>query len=353
MDSGTGKLWPYSTKAALISIPLSWCILAIILYAIHPYWSVAGTSLSRIILLSFAIGLVPLLLLLVDYVAQSRAVIDIKGVKLDFSQTDTATRGVVLPDNVGRVEPLISDSSPNEIIEILESAIHNQVVRIDLKEGSAWWVSRLLALCAGASRVGSPKALVFVGLKENVGGAFLGWAAPQDLLRAMIEENQPRGNPPTTYGALYRKAVWITRQVALYGRTDDVPRVAWIQPDPNVPPVLSNEVLRYFQPHTTKYLKLGDAALEQILMDQLGLYQMETPADRLTLGRLESLFSQCLYRASVDLELPKDDQLTKFLDSSAPFVALVLGTKYQSLIERRETESTLLRQLFKKPKTKN
>src|ERR1700756_2695555 len=147
MDSGGIRLWPYSTKAALVSIPLIWCLVALILYAVHPYWGAAVQSLFRLVLLAFAIGLVPLLLLLVDYVAQSRAVIDIKGVKLDFSQAETAIHSIVLPDNIGRVEPLISDSSPMEIVGMLESAVSNQVVRLDIKEGNAWWVSRLLAFC--------------------------------------------------------------------------------------------------------------------------------------------------------------------------------------------------------------
>jgi hypothetical protein len=90
MADGRTRLWPYSNKVALISAPLIWCFVAVCLYAIHTYWRLEASSFSRLILVGLAIGLIPLLLLLLDYIAQSRAVIDVKGVKLDFSQTDIA-----------------------------------------------------------------------------------------------------------------------------------------------------------------------------------------------------------------------------------------------------------------------
>jgi hypothetical protein len=50
---------------------------------------------------------------------------------------------------------------------------------VDLKDGNAWWVTRLLAVCAAAIGVGSPRVIVFVGRRENRERIFLGWSARQ------------------------------------------------------------------------------------------------------------------------------------------------------------------------------
>ena len=59
-----------------------------------------------------------------------------------------------------------------QIVSALETATTHQVVCLDLRSGNAWWMTRLFALCTGAVRVGSPKIVVFVGVKEKLEGAF-------------------------------------------------------------------------------------------------------------------------------------------------------------------------------------
>jgi hypothetical protein len=87
-------------------------------------------------------------------------------VKIDFSQGQITKAAVELPGNIGKPEAAVSDSTPMKIVSAFEVIVENQIVRLDLKEGNAWWVSRLLALCTGATRAGSPEAIVFVGVKE-------------------------------------------------------------------------------------------------------------------------------------------------------------------------------------------
>src|SRR5262249_48897501 len=84
-------------------------------------------------------------------------------------------------------------------------------VCVDLKEGNAWWVTRLLAVCAGAIGVGSPRAIVFVGRRENRERIFLGWGAPINLLRAIVDSNPE-------YRSRLGIARAVTRQIALFGR---------------------------------------------------------------------------------------------------------------------------------------
>ena len=107
--------------------------------------------------------------------------------KIDFSQIDLNRpelrhESFGLPANIGVVGPIISDAAPMHIMETLRQASHHEVVVIDLQDGDAWWVTRLLALSAGAVRAGSPKALVFVGKQENQDLRYLGWSRPADVL---------------------------------------------------------------------------------------------------------------------------------------------------------------------------
>ena len=343
------RLWPYSTRAALIAAPLIWIILGISAMALKNRLGISQLS-GRSVLLALGVGLIPVVLLTFDNLVRSRGVIDVKGVKLDFSQGQITKPAAELPDNIGKPEAAVSDSSPMEILSTLEAAVESRIVRLDIGEGNAWWVSRLLALCAGATRVGSPKAIVFVGRRQNADYAFLGYATAERLLAAITEENEIRGEPPTTYGALYRKARWLARQVVFFARPEEPPPIPFLPPNA-APLPLDTEVQRYF-PHprgtslTKKYVELGEAAFEQILMDQIGLYKLENIPDRLTLGRLEQLFAHCLYRDTVDVQLPKEQQLEAFLESSAPYVALVSGGEYQGLMERDQVNDVLLRQLL-------
>jgi hypothetical protein len=305
---------------------------------------------GTVLLIGAAIGLIPLLLVLIDYIASSRATLDIKGIKIDFSQTEIKRVDIELPANIGKPGAIVVDSSPMQVVTALEEATFNPIARLDIRDGDAWWVTRLLALSAGAERAGSPKIFVFVGMKENEDGAFLGWALPSSILRAVNGDNTKRGPEAVTYGGVYAKAVRVAKQVAIFANPEqpEVPPYsvgAWTFPDKLAP-----DVLRYLQ--RNDYWKLGDAALEQVLMDQLALYGLENPPDRLTPGRLNALLGHCLYQAVVDLDSPMEQQISTFLDSSAPYLATVRKGKYEGLVERATVERIILRELFSQSKRK-
>lgn len=349
MAGETNVLWPYRRSSALVAIPLIWIGFLVVFLVTRHYFGWPDPTSSKIIIpVTMVIGFVPLLLVLVEYVAGSRAVLDIKGIKIDFSQTAIRRTSIELPDNIGRPEPVVSDSSPMQIVDTLESATANQIVRLDIRAGNAWWVTRLFALSVGAVRAGSPKVFVFVGVKENVDGTFLGWAAPSDLLRAMLGDNEGRGPHNVTYDFVFRKASWITKQLTTLVNPAG-PRPPVVGADPQNLPPLPSEVQRYlYQPTPTSapYAQLGEAALEQVLMDQLAAYHLEDAPDRLTLGRLEELFAHFLYRDMVDLQSPKEQQIAAFLDSNAPYVAVVRKGKYEGLVERAEVERIVIREMF-------
>ncbi|MCI0392740.1 MAG: hypothetical protein MOB07_28750 [Acidobacteria bacterium] len=332
-------LWPFGTRGALLAAVIIWLVLALIFVATRAYlgWP-TNDSLKLAALIVISLGLIPLALRLIDFAASRRAVVDIKGFKIDFSRVDLdqpevrrETAGI--PDNIGVSGPIFSDASPMNIIQTLKEATKNEIVVIDLKDGDAWWVTRLLALAAGAVRAGSPNTFVFIGMNENRSHQFLGWAESKRVLDSIL-----RANPE--YDRRYLRAMQISQQVFMYGNREFMPQ----QPptfEPNV------DVERYLN---EEYTSLGSAVTEQILMDQLATKLLtpllETPPDRLTLGRLNDLFGHCLNPTSIDLNWSKDAQIAKLLESVTPYVALVKEGRYHSIIGKADGERVLLRELF-------
>src|SRR5262249_13083420 len=159
---------------------------------------------------------------------------------------------------------------------------------------------RLLALSAGAVRAGSPSAFVFIGMKENRSHQFLGWMEPKQVLDGILRAN-------TEYNRRYLRATRIAQQVFMYGDKEFMPeQLPPFKPHPDVERYLTHE-----------FASLGSAVAEQILMDQLAnqllVPLLETPPDRLTLGRLNDLFGHCLDTTHIDLNWPKDAQIAKLL----------------------------------------
>ncbi len=339
------SLWPFGTRGALITAAIIWLAMVLIFVATGTYlgWP-DDKSLKMAALIVIGLGLIPLVLRLLDFAASRRAVVDIKGIKIDFSRVDLdqpqvrrETPGI--PDNIGVSGPIPVDTFPMNIIETLKDPSKNEIVVIDLKDGEAWWVTRLLALSAGAVRAGSPRAFVFIGMKENLTHRFLGWAEPKQVLDAILRDK-------SEYNRRYIRSLRIAQQVFMYGNNEFLPQPPVPEPPIHPPPRFTPhpDVLRYLN---EKFADLGCAVTEQILMDQLLRDQsLETPPDRLTLGRLNDLFGHCLNTAAIDLDWSKDTQVAKLLESVTSYVALVQEGRYHSMIGRADGERLLLRELF-------
>lgn len=334
-------LWPFGTRGALLAVVVIWLAVTLIFLATRTYigWP-DDQSIKLAALITLALGLVPLAFRLLDFAASRRALLGIGSVKIDFSGVDLdqpevrkETPGI--PDNIGVSGPIITDSSPMNIIQTLEDATKNEIVVIDLKEGEAWWVTRLLALSAGAVRAGSPKAFVFIGTKENRSHQFLGWAEPKRVLDSILRAN-------AEYDRRYLRARRIAQQVFMYGHQEFLPSQL------TSPFGLHPDVQRYANEEA--FARLGNAVTEQIFMDQLALSipepSLENPPDRLTLGRLNDLFGHCLETSAIDLNESKETQVAMLLESVTPYLALVKEGRYNSMIAKADGERLLLRELL-------
>lgn len=333
------SLWPYSKTVAIIVIPITWILFGIIFSITLRFASWPDSeSRSLVITVSIIIGFIPLILVLLDFFSSRGAVLETPWGKIDFGRIDlnraeVKSESFGLPDNIGITGPIISDTTPMNIIETLERATKNEIVVLNLKDGNAWWVTRLLALSAGAIRAESPNVFVFIGKRENNVNTFLGWGRPREILEAIL-------NAKDEYQIRYRKSMQIAKQVAMYEKNELLPQGV----------ILAQDVTRYTS--IPDFTTLGDAVSEQILMDQLAVemgYEtgsLEKTPDRLTLSRLNDLFGHCLYQDAIDLYWPNEEQIAKLLNSHTPYLALVRSGKYESMLKRGEGERLILRELF-------
>jgi hypothetical protein len=344
--SRTDSLWPFNKALALVAMPGIWALIGLTVLIVHKAADWPDSDSGKIILyIALVAGSLPLALVLIDFIAERRAVLDIKGVKIDFSRIELRQDSSGLPENIGEPGVLLSDSSPMKIVATLKRATASEMVRLDLKDGNGWWTTRLLALTAGAVRAGSPQVLIFTGQKESVSASFLGWAKPSDVLKALLDDNPE-------YRDRYNRARMIAGQLSLFGRKTPIapPNPADLWPTTDIP---AQDVQRYLNDH--QYLELGDAALEQIFLDQLvrthgpngqPIQSFENPPERITLGRFHQLFEHIICRAAIDLNWPRDKQLAAFWDSDARYIALVRGGKFDSLLKRDTAEHFIMKRFF-------
>jgi len=340
MNNST-KLWPYNNSTAFLMVPLIWLLLAFLASLSQQTLNWPETESKKLVTqVIIAAGCVPLLLVLVDFLASRGAIFSYKDFKIDFSQfsldrAELRRDAIGLPANIGVEGAIVTDSSPMNIIEALEHATGHEIAIIDLQDGDAWWVTRLLALAGGAVRTQTPRLFVFVGRLENQEYRFIGWAYAKDVLAAIL-------NSKEEYRRRFLRAQRIAEQVRVFDAGEFLPFAGGGTVS------LHHDIARFT--NDPQYHDLGPAITGQIVMDQLGSLpsggSLEQPPDRLTVGRLNDLFGHCLYRTEIDLDSPKDQQITRLLESREPYLGLVRGRRFESMLRREDGERLVVRELY-------
>jgi hypothetical protein len=205
MSNVTRNLWPYSRRAAVITAPGILLALIILIAITRQLLGWPTDEAERFVLLGiFILSLVPLFLDFADMLAEKRAVLEYKGLKLDFARmSESKPSAVSIPTNIGVPGLPVPDNDSAEIIPTLRKAVGSEVVVLDLEDGQAWWETRLLVLLSGAARLGHPRAIVFTATEGGKLGVFQGWGYPKELLPALLGAD-PR----------YRKSYYVSRAIA-------------------------------------------------------------------------------------------------------------------------------------------
>lgn len=324
------NLWPFTPRASIFAT-VGMLFGLLLLFAVlrvstgWPSERSEGVVLGGVLLVS----LLPVILVLLDNVMQRGGVIEVRGVKLDFTRMRAVgTSGVTVPVNVGvRGEP-VSDSGTTEILESLRQAMSSDIVVIDLEEGQAWWETRLLVLLAGAERIGRPKMVAFVGTEGGKPQRFQGWGYADELLRALSRVDPQYQRSLQRARAAGRQ--WELVEPAPLDNPQDPPAVpttpAWITGD-----LATAYSWMAFDNTGAKH----ELFVEQVLASELG-NRIESPegAREVTLVRLEELFRSVLHRESIDQTWSDGRQIENFFESEDEYLALTRRGRYDGLVSR-------------------
>jgi hypothetical protein len=315
-----GRIWPFGVIPALTvaGVVLVVLLVTVVVLGVAVHWPDQrwqGWLMLGVVLLA----LTPLLLLILDRVANTGGSVEFRGIKIAFA-AGTVESTLTMPRNMGIPAGLpIADSGGFQLETAMRDAVGNDVLVVDLEEGSAWWETRLLTLCAGAHRRGQVRAVVFVATDRTVARTFQGWASPGRLARALLDAS------PDMRHAADSAAVTARRWHLAYppNRPETANPNAGVNPLPDPRPIA--------QPYPFNGPDRNAFADEQFLLAELA--PLEQPPRPLTLVRLMELFGPILHAATVD-EDSDDAWLRTALSLDDDYLAVTRGQVYVGMLSR-------------------
>jgi hypothetical protein len=222
----------------------------------------------------------------------------------------------------------LNDSNTAEIVDTLRMATSHDVAVVDLEDGQAWWETRLLVLCSGATRLGRPVAIVFVATEAGVEQSFQGWARPSELLRHLIEARDD-------LRLSYEQAAATAKQWELAP-----------PPPPTSPPTSTSPlVLPWSDPPVPApgfavsdrggRQHLNEFAPEQILAEEVGKLEQPSEPKGINVVRLRELFAPYLRTVAVAESAENRVWVAAVLGTTEPFLAVTgQGGRYLGLVPR-------------------
>jgi hypothetical protein len=332
------RLWPFGARAAILAVPL---IAAVLLIAFGLSRVLADWPESRsdnLVLIGVVVlSMVPLLLVALDLVASRGGSIEVRGVVINFAGQLRTHSELTIAANIGMPGVPVPDSGSEQILDTLRAAVANEIAVVDLEDGSAWWETRLVTLCAGATRLDRPRVIVFVATEEGRQGRFQGWGEPEALLRALLRAD--RRYRESYEAARVAAAQWALVQAYTPGQ-QPVPVAGLPQPQP---PVVS---LATSHPHFA-FSYQGDRnelAQEQFLAADLG-EKAEPPEQGIDVVRLRQLFAPVLRSDHLENDWSSERRIEAALATDAPYMAITDGGRYLGLLARDAVQNSILQAL--------
>jgi hypothetical protein len=338
-STGRDLFWPYGRRRALLAVPLVLLVLAIVLALLQRIfgWPPAGST-NLVLIGIFILSFTPLLLALLDRVAERGGGLELPMIKLNFAAVVSPSQPVTLAANIGVTGMPISDSTSQMILDTLRTAVNHEVVVLDLEIGQSWWETRLVVLCAGAVRLRHPGAIVFLATQAQGSGHFQGWARPDALLALLLALN-------SEYKRAYLEAHVAAAQwaqvtppgpgqaspPALYGMSRLASTGAFVAP------FINGEV--------------NDLAPEQFLALALGNLEFAPGPLPISPLQLKGTYAAALHTDSIDQSWPAEQQTRLFLSSDLPYVAVTDRGRYLSLLPREAGLTSILAAIVEREQT--
>lgn len=319
------KFWSFQPRFSLLIALLLLILLMLGFFLLRHYLNWPGENAEITVLIGIMLfSLLPVVLAVVDVLIERGGVVEISGLKFEFSKASGAGMpDFAVPDNIGAPGQPISDSGTMQILESLQHATANKIVVIDLKDGYAWWETRLLVLLAGAVRLQKPEILVFTAKVGNEENCFQGWAYAKELWPLLL-----RSYPP--FAKIYHTTQAAVRQWGL---------VEPIGPNqmPALPTWVGVGLASRYQGMAFDYPTGLPRPLfpEQLFASELGEKIEKTEPPRwVSLAKMEELFRSCLHNGAVEESNEDDQQISAFFEQDADYIAITEKGKYKALASR-------------------
>jgi hypothetical protein len=354
----TSRYWPFRRSTAFVwSVFLVPACIGVALW-LDRLDGEGGFEISGWILLgAIVVGLLPVLLVVLGGVRSVEA----GGVKVAFAAVqDVVSKTTVdartrLANNLGQPPGQVYDEKGDSIIALLNDAVGNDVVVVDLKEGKAWWETRLLLLAAGATRLGHPRAIVFTAAKPGRPVAFVGWAAPAGMLRRLLASDHQLRD---AYDQAQRDAMlWrlssqhVPTAQRLLPWASAGKATEYVQPGSKLPQLgqpSENENFVEFpwpspnaqgplQPHQD-----DDFAAERFLLATFGPLETEDALRTLSEMRVKDLFGSILHTDAVDRADNEEQWIATIVGSTADYFAVTAGGQFVNLVPREAAVNAVL-----------
>jgi hypothetical protein len=340
------RIWPFSTGAGLLaSVLLLFGLLVLVGLARKILDWPANAAQGGILTAVLVLSLLPIALALIDIIIARGAVVEYRGIKVDFSKSRyRAAPEVTVAANIGVRGRAVTDSGSVEILSALHEAVGQDAIVIDLEAGDAWWETRLLVLLAGAERIGKPECVVFVGKVAMQEQRYLGWSRTEYLLPRLLAVNLRY--PELLQATRAAAAGWALREPAIrYTGTESV------QQNPPFPLAVQGPIAAKYGWMALDYTTglNNPYVAEQMLQSELGA-MFEVPGASLTISSatLDALFAPVLYQEAIDQEWPSERQLRALMDARAPYVAITQDGRYQALALRQDLTNVVLKSVVRR-----
>ena len=344
MNSTNRRFWPFDARKSVVSslVILVGLLLVYLVLRVSTKWD-PQVSDMKVILGILLFSSLPTLLSFIDVIIERVGSVEYKGLKINFSQVPQVGGGVFkVPVNIGVPGEPVTDSSTTEILVTLRQATACDVVIIDLKEGQAWWETRLLVLLAGAVRLKKPEKVIFVGTDSRIDNFFQGWGYASDLLRCLLPTHPQ-----------YLRSFYVAQAAAKQWELVEPVN----PPNPATPemsPTQHTWMTGLANQHPLMAYDVTSGLPNPLLTEQLlatdlgGKVESQGQSKWISLVRLEELFRPVLHKESIDESWSAERQISTFFEHDSDYIAVTQNGKYKTLISRLGVLNTIVKTLMEK-----
>jgi hypothetical protein len=145
-------------------------------------WSVA-------VILSVAVASFPFWGPLFEFLRDSGAVVELAGVKVDFSKSVVSGSRIQRSNLEDHPGVQVTDSNAASIAEAAQAASSADFMVVDLGTGTNWYPTRLFALAAAAEELRGAKTVVILAQRGGIPNSFIGWIRPGDVVAAFVQSD--------------------------------------------------------------------------------------------------------------------------------------------------------------------